>query len=116
MRTKWPEVLVHHVRIGKYRSRFRILGEPLFHARNLVRIPYVILVAQKDDVAATGAYGCFKVAGRPKPFGVYLEPYRKRRGLCEFLHNGRSRVGGSIVENNQLVRQPRLLKQALQLL
>lgn len=110
------QILIDHIGIGKYSARRCFIDEALFDEGNFVRIPDVVLVAQKDDVAIAGAYSGLKVTRRAEALTVRLEPYRKGRAPGEIQHNGWRCINGGIIRDNQLVRKTCLTRNTIELL
>ena len=97
-------------------QRLLMLGEMIGDAADLVGMPDVVLVRDEDDVARAFAERGREIPVEAEVLAVAREFDREGRGLGEFAHQPFGPVGRAIVVDDELIRQPRLRGNAVELL
>jgi hypothetical protein len=112
-----PAPSVDKVGVAKNSVDGRTLGRKnRLYPRELLRVPDIILVAQRDDLTATGRNRLLEIGSRSDPLPIDHETDLKRGPLREVLDKINRAIARAIIADDQLIGLPRLLRYALQLL
>ena len=112
--TERPEAVVDD-RAGVHREHDP-RRERLRAAADLVLVPHVVLVAERDRVAAAPRRGGQEVVGEAERLLVDGEPHGEWTAPRELAHDVDGRVAGAVVAHDELHRSQRLPLDARELL
>ena len=111
-----PERLVDDRRVAAGEANVRRSLQKAGHPADLVRVPAVVLIAEEDDVAGGELDAAREVAGDAAAIDVHFNSnVRRRRSNAMGVRDRDRVVGGSIVEDYDLVRRPDLVDDASEL-
>src|SRR5580658_2422339 len=113
---KQPVLLINEVGIGEDQARPWMLSNLPLGTLQTGGIPDIVLIAQRDQIPVTAANGAFEVGGKAEVGLVLEDPDGTGGGGCEFTNDGQGAVGRPVVTHHQLIRQPGLPGNAVQLL
>jgi hypothetical protein len=89
---------------------------PVSNHRNLFREPGIVLIAQKNDVAAAQRYCLHKIANIANVLRARINPHRERHLRSEHRKNRQRIIVRAIVTRDQFIGRMNLAGKAVELL